>query len=561
MAITQPVTSEADADTLENTTDAATGIIHIEHGAAPTDTPKLRTRLTQQGKQIIRAITPIVPGAVFSREDGLNVAVIGIPRYRIGGTSYTLPDDNVFAVTDDKTMHLYCDDSQIVEQSDGAWPGTDHIKLAVVTTASGAVTSVVSALMENHTIGIDSEWSTIAATQEVDMGGFGFEDLGPLKWEHADATIATGVLAVGTAGVLSVKGEGDAADDLDTITTDTGDEVRFLLIRPYDAGSYAITVKHETDNIHLAGGTDCALFAPYSWLLLAKYTYAGGQDEWGEIARNAFDHYAEWASEIDANGYNLKDLGMLSFEPQTLTLASGAITLGDNTSYRLFTEGGGSPDDLDEIDLGSAAWADALNHDDGILILRTALTGKTVTVKHDNAGVETPIILQNGLDFAMSTLRHTLVLRYDSLEGEFVEIARSPQTLASLEATEKSIPYPIQFRELGALVVQAYETTFMVPIAGTIRAATGYVDTAPTGGPVYIDVQLDSGGGFGSIFAAGDANKIHIADGTNSNTATVTPWTPVAAGDRLKIVILTSVFTSADLGVMVDFRAAVQAPE
>jgi hypothetical protein len=72
---------------------------------------------------------------------GLNVAV-GAIVYACGEGAYRLTANPAFACSDDSVCHLYADAAGIVKENIGDWPSGDHVTLARVTTANGAISGV-----------------------------------------------------------------------------------------------------------------------------------------------------------------------------------------------------------------------------------------------------------------------------------------------------------------------------------------------------------------------------------------------------------------------------------
>ena len=101
-----------------------------------------------------------------------------------------------------------------------------------------------------------------------------------------------------------------------------------------------------------------------------------------------------------------------------------------------------------------------------------------------------------------------------------------------------SIPY--QFGPIvvaGALASGVSVQEFYVNEAFTIKNVAGCVETAPSGGVCTVDVQVDTGGGFGSVIGGADSNKIYIADGTTTDVSDDV-WFEVAQGAKLRIEII-----------------------
>lgn len=96
------------------------------------------------------------------------------------------------------------------------------------------------------------------------------------------ATIAGGVLTR-TTTMHQVVGQGDAADDLDSITGSGLTNGEVLRLRPSTIG-YLVTLKHVADTLELFGAADFELGGDLDdWIDLQ---YVTATTEWIEIARN-----------------------------------------------------------------------------------------------------------------------------------------------------------------------------------------------------------------------------------------------------------------------------------
>ncbi len=101
-------------------------------------------------------------------------------------------------------------------------------------------------------------------------------------------------------------------------------------------------------------------------------------------------------------------VGRLIFRVQSRTIASGEITISDESSTSLLTEGGASTDDLDTINGGVV---------EQILILRAGLSSNTVVVKDGTGNLR----LEG--DFSLDDGQDRIMLQYDG--STWNEISRS----------------------------------------------------------------------------------------------------------------------------------------
>lgn len=97
----------------------------------------------------------------------------------------------------------------------------------------------------------------------------------------SEVTVASGSITV-TKGRHTVDTETDAAsDDLDTIVTGTDGQVVTLMA---ENAARVVTVKHNTGNIQLSGGTDFALDGLNDSIILL---YNGATSNWVELSRTS----------------------------------------------------------------------------------------------------------------------------------------------------------------------------------------------------------------------------------------------------------------------------------
>lgn len=146
-----------------------------------------------------------------------------------------------------------------------------------------------------------------------------------------DKTIAAGVIAVDStrpiAAYLVDTEAGAATDDLDTITG--GAEGMLILLRAKDA-AHTVVAKHSTGNL-LTAGADISLDDTYLYILLAydtalvKWVVVGGGGGGGV--------QTPWASNINAAGYNLTNLGYAALQAGGRLLGQAGNAAWENRSY------------------------------------------------------------------------------------------------------------------------------------------------------------------------------------------------------------------------------------
>lgn len=488
---------------------------YIEQDFATSGDPNVFTRLTEAMHNANMMLAPAAQGLVIlSSAGGLNVAVFPL-RYEIGGTAKSFTGSNSFAMTDDVTNYVYLDGDETLKKTTGSFPA-NVFHLAVVVAASGSIaqSGVSDRRFENHGVGAGNAWSTIAATEDVDFDGYNLNDVGGIDLTNSsELTIASGVIAP-TQMLHSVDTESDdATDQLDTITAVAG-ERQLLILQPETITRVVTILGITADNIKLAGAVDMVFDSNASLLVLLQT----GDDEWREVARSP-SQIGVLGNDLNAAGFDITSLGVLDFSVSTSSISSGAISAASRSSIEVDTEASASTDDLDTITGGS---------DGQWLMVRPANTARTVIVKH--AVGANKFLLANDLDFSMTTTEHAIFLQHNGTQ--WIETSRSPMDVADLAGTSASIPYPIDI-PWGALVggealsakVGPWEK--YVPRAFTIVNAIGRVTTAPSGGTLIVDVQVDGV----SIFS-NEGQMINITSG-NFQDVSATKNHAVGAGSRI----------------------------
>lgn len=529
MAISQPSLADLEAaEALHETTDGRTGVDYIKHGTKGTDSPSLKTRLTQATQQLTHGLGAVIAGAILNKQDGLKVIVAGVPRYEIGGTKYTLDDTDPFTVTDDKTMHLYVDTDETVEQSDGAWPGTPHLKLGVVVTSGGAIVSITPALLENHPVGGDLLWFNVAAEADVDMDGFDLADVGFVQLKDFVTLVEGSELITPVQALNNVTSGGDP---INNIAVEAGEIGRVVYLRTTQVGGLDIQdLGTDGGNIDL-GGTDFNLPQSSSGEHHIIALQQVNAVIWTIIWYNKGPTKITLLAELDASNENIANLRGLNFSSRARTIAAGSIETDDGTFGTTLvvvdTESSAATDDLDSATTGAEG---------KILIVVPAHTDRTVVVKHA-IGADL-FDLQNGIDFAMVTTEHTMVFRHDGTQ--WIEISRSPMSVSDLipaSVTDfESIAYDFKIHIAGALSAGVHTEEIKIDHAWTFVSATGQVPAGgvPSGAACIVDVQKN-----GSSLFNNDGDRVNIAAAAQSDTSAVVNQ-PFAAGDVLRLEVLST---------------------
>ncbi len=136
------------------------------------------------------AVAPWRGGEVID-EGGLDVGAFPV-IYQLAGSDYEFDGQTGFGLTDDATNYVYLDADETLEKSTVSWPGTEHHRLAKVTTVSGDITGVEDWRAWNFGRGSSEGWAANAATENVDLDGNDILDVDELELAagSANATAA-----------------------------------------------------------------------------------------------------------------------------------------------------------------------------------------------------------------------------------------------------------------------------------------------------------------------------------------------------------------------------------
>lgn len=504
----------SDAEALDGATNPNIKLTHLSSGAGGGTSGWAKAFRARTDWTWDRLAEILGLGFVYQTSGGgLNV---GIPPvgYEIAGVSKSYAGQDDVAMADDATIYLWLDASETLQTSSvPTWAAGEIHKLAVVTTVSGEITDITSAVARNWGRSVTA-WSGQAATQAVDFAGFGPTDMGKLNFSAStELTIAAGVVTA-TGPIHSIDTESDAAtDNLATISGGTDSD--FLLIKAENAAR-VVTVQDGVGNIKLADG-DYAMSADDYWLLLA---YDGSN--WYAIAQSHVQLKYEAAT--------------------TRTIAAGVITR-TQVDHKVATQSGDSTDDLDTINGGSEG---------DIIILRAADGDNTVVFKNGTGN----LILPNG-DFTADDANKSLCLKHDGTNWQ--EQYRSFVNMGALAvAGDKGIPWcqTIYFgtealSSTGPLGLRVFVPADYGVVIRNIRAE---VETVPSTTILIIDLKDDGA----SIFAsAGEMANIAVA--ANGGTST-TKDAVVAAGSVLTIEVNQSDAAAANLTVTINGLAPAVTP-
>jgi hypothetical protein len=192
---TRATISNADAEALSGTTHATTTIPFLAENTAGKDAIR---DLMREAQRLRESLAGSIGGLVIDK-GGLNIGVFPM-EYKIAGTSYTYLGVNSTAVTASQTNYIWVDSSETLDMSTSAFPGTEHIALAIVVAGGSDITSVLDVRQRNFGAGSAQGWAANAATQDIDAGGFDIEDLDEIRLnDNGAASVAGAISRDGTA--------------------------------------------------------------------------------------------------------------------------------------------------------------------------------------------------------------------------------------------------------------------------------------------------------------------------------------------------------------------------
>ena len=148
----------------------------------------------------------------------------------------------------------------------------------------------------------------------------------------------------------------------------------------------------------------------YAW---KKYTQQGTKIALKANDLRAGQRYFCVNDGVDILCLNPSSLPILSGSATALTIASGVVTLTNNSSsYVLDTEGAAATDDLDTINGGQ---------DGQIVILNSANAARNVVVKHNIGNIYNP----NAFDITLDLTTDLVVLRYNATAVRWIVVSVS----------------------------------------------------------------------------------------------------------------------------------------
>ncbi len=532
---TIPDLAEAAAEALSATVDSGTGIKHQDFNADDNSSPTAFAQLMNLERKIMMLLTGPNGGQVIWSGSGLTVGANPL-EYELAATAYSFAGNDAYSLSlpVSETSYVYLDSDETLESQLGGWPGGNHFKLAVVTTNGTQVTSITDMRMANFQIGVDSAWWTFLPTAAVDM-----------KDQDLDK-IATLGLSDPTTVVLDVDGEivlasqpsllyvdtyaSASSDDLESIgTMSASDKGRLWLLRAANSGR-TVTIKAAA--LGSAHG-DFVMDDTTKWMIVISR--GGGITE---LTRSYYT-FPTLAADLDANGKNITDVGVLSLKAVNIQIASGSLAI-TTSKHRVDTEAYAAEDDLDTITGGTK--------EGQLLRLQARAAGEVTTVKHATGNIK----LHNSKDYRLDGVDRRIDLEYDG-STYWNETTRSHPSIADLAGTAEGIPYDFSMHISGVPAVAVDKWKRRVPAGFTLKRVHGYVGTAPGAGGCIVDVLID-----GLSMFASQSEMVNIADGTTYDVSD-TKNKAVAAGESIEVEV-EAANSAADLTLTFEGYIAPQTP-
>ena len=479
------------------------------------------TKLETRYRLLMSLLQMVTSGEIVRVSGGgLNCGMLASPDgnfdYWLNGTKYQAPEDDTFALTASVANHISVDSSQVLEKTAGAWPGGDHWKLAIVTCDGSEITAMKDCRMENVDPAAANGWYNITAAGDVDLAGFDLKNIGELDPKaHSELTISSGSITP-TQMLHTVDTESDAAsDNLDTLVATSGKRSIVILV-PENSGRVVTILS--SGNILLSHGSSTYAFGATDMICLIQNT----DTTWKELFRNESD-FSKFSQSIDANEKPLTDVASFGLHESQLTISSGVVAV-TRSLHTIDTESDAASDDLDTLGNGIINGA--------LLILRAEHTDRTVVVKDGTGDIQ----LANNKDFSMTSVDHTLTLRYRSSNTTWYEVSRSHSIGDFLVGGGKNFPYFVQVvagTNLSgvALSARVLENRVELPYAGVIEKVTGHVNSAPSGTACIVDVKIN-----GSSIFANQGEMVNIAAAAKEDVS-ATKDHAFSAGDYMTIEV------------------------
>lgn len=314
-----------------------------------------------------------------------------------------------------------------------------------------------------------------------------YSDLSQLKLivkDSSDNTLETVDPVGATASAVSLN-------DFDVRPTSywgltAGTSTAYTLVASPTISAYANTqtfiVQFHTD----CGDNPTLAIDGLSAFALKKYTQQGTKVALKANDARANQRYLCYNDGVDIIVSDPSSLPILSGSATALTIATGAVTLTNNSSsYSIDTEGAAASDDLDTISGGQ---------DGQVIFIRSTADARNVVLKHNTGNIYNP----NVFDITLDLTTDFVVLRYNSAAVKWIVVSiavlgSSPYQLISTATASSSSS--ISFTNLNSNFSKyVVEFQYIVPVSNSYFSARLSTDN----GSSYISANYLNGNVFGS---------------------------------------------------------------
>lgn len=265
-----------------------------------------------------------------------------------------------------------------------------------------------------------------------------------------------------------------------------GTSTAFTLIANPTINAYANTQTFVVQPHLDCGDSPTLAIDGLSALNWKKYTQQGTKVALKANDLRASQRYFCINDGVDIVCLNPSSLPILSGSSTALTIATGAITLTNNSSsYVIDTEGAAATDDLDTISGGQ---------DGQIIILNSANAARNVVIKHNTGNIFNP----NAFDITLDLTTDLVVLRYNSTAVKWIVISvsafgSSPSVLISSQTASSATS--VSFTNLSSQFSKyIVEFSYIIPASNSYFSARLSADNGST----FISANYLNGNVFGS---------------------------------------------------------------
>ena len=260
-----------------------------------------------------------------------------------------------------------------------------------------------------------------------------------------------------------------------------GTSTAFTLIANPTISAYANTQTFVVQPHVDCGNNPTLAIDGLSALNWKKYTQQGTKVALKANDLRASQRYFCINDGVDIVCLNPSSLPLLSGSATDLTIATGVVTLTNNSSsYVLDTEGATATDDLDTINGGQ---------DGQIIYLRSTADGRNVVLKHNTGNIWNPQFCNASRNVTLDLTTDFAVLRYDSTLAKWIIVNLLLTDFTNSKATNGYTYLPngliIQWGEEASFhdISSDYTTTITFPITfpnAVLQVVVGYKGASAT---------------------------------------------------------------------------------